>query len=166
MENLLVARRPWLGLHPRPIPPGKQNNLLPRLSQRQPCTRSVGYEYQERTGRNGKEAAEIAAHSTRDRKEIHSLGDVMSARRKLAEKYASWSTLLPASIPTCSPPPLAMCLSPAPVMKLPYSPTMPRSSVSNSARRSQRPRLSRTSNRRRSGRDFEWVWDKGRLVSC
>jgi hypothetical protein len=28
----------------------------------------------------------------------------MSARRKLAEKYASWSTLLPASIPTCSPP--------------------------------------------------------------
>jgi hypothetical protein len=104
MENLLVARRPWLGLHPRPIPPGKQNNLLPRLSQRQPCTRSVGYEYQERTGRNGKEAAEIAAHSTRDRKEIHSLGDVMSTRRKLAEKYASWSTLLPASIPTCSPP--------------------------------------------------------------
>ena len=41
-------------------------------------------EYLERTGRNGKEAAEIAAHSTRDRKEIHSLGEVMAAHRKLA----------------------------------------------------------------------------------
>lgn len=28
-------------------------------------------EYLERTGRSGKEAAEIAAHSTRDRREIH-----------------------------------------------------------------------------------------------
>lgn len=44
-------------------------------------------EYLERTGRNGKEAAEIAAHSTRDRKEIHSLGEVMAAHRKLAAKY-------------------------------------------------------------------------------
>ena len=44
-------------------------------------------EYLERTGRNGKEAAEIAAHSTRDRKEIHSLGEVMAAHRKLATKY-------------------------------------------------------------------------------
>jgi hypothetical protein len=35
--------RRWLGLHPRPIPPGKQNNLLPLLSQRQLCTRPVGY---------------------------------------------------------------------------------------------------------------------------
>jgi conjugative relaxase-like TrwC/TraI family protein len=44
-------------------------------------------EYLERTGRNGKEAAEIAAHSTRDRKEIHSLGEVMAAHRKLATEY-------------------------------------------------------------------------------
>jgi conjugative relaxase-like TrwC/TraI family protein len=38
------------------------------------------HEYLERTGRSGKEAAEIAAHSTRDRKEIHSPGEVMAAR--------------------------------------------------------------------------------------
>jgi len=44
-------------------------------------------EYLERTGRNGKEAAEIAAHSTRDHKEIHSLGEVMAAHRKLAAEY-------------------------------------------------------------------------------
>jgi conjugative relaxase-like TrwC/TraI family protein len=46
-------------------------------------------EYLERTGRNGKEAAEIAAHSTRDRKEIHSLGEVMAAHRKLAAQYGN-----------------------------------------------------------------------------
>jgi conjugative relaxase-like TrwC/TraI family protein len=44
-------------------------------------------EYLERTGRNGKEAAEIAAHSTRDRKEIHSFGEAMAAHRKLAAEY-------------------------------------------------------------------------------
>jgi conjugative relaxase-like TrwC/TraI family protein len=44
-------------------------------------------EYLERTGRSGKEAAEIAAHSTRDRKEIHSLGEVMAAHRKLAAEF-------------------------------------------------------------------------------
>jgi conjugative relaxase-like TrwC/TraI family protein len=44
-------------------------------------------EYLERTGRNSKEAAEIAAHSTRDRKEIHSLGEVMAAHGKLAALY-------------------------------------------------------------------------------
>src|SRR6202050_840718 len=44
-------------------------------------------EYLERTGRNGKEAAEIAAHSTRDHKNIHSLGEVMAAHRKLATEY-------------------------------------------------------------------------------
>ena len=44
-------------------------------------------EYLERTGRNGKEAAEIAAHSTRDRKEIYSLGEVMVAHRKLAAEF-------------------------------------------------------------------------------
>src|ERR1035437_6681903 len=44
-------------------------------------------EYLERTGRAGKEAAEIAAHSTRDRKEIHSPGEVMAAHRKLAADF-------------------------------------------------------------------------------
>ena len=44
-------------------------------------------EYLERTGRNGREAAEIAAHSTRDRKEIHSPGEVMAAHRKLAADF-------------------------------------------------------------------------------
>ena len=46
-------------------------------------------EYLERTGRHGKEAAEIAAHSTRDRKEIHSLGEVMAAHRKLAAEFGN-----------------------------------------------------------------------------
>jgi conjugative relaxase-like TrwC/TraI family protein len=44
-------------------------------------------EYLQRTGRNGKEAAEIAAHSTHDNKEIHSLGEVMAAHRRLAAEY-------------------------------------------------------------------------------
>ncbi len=44
-------------------------------------------EYLERTGRSGKEAAEIAAHSTRDKKEIHSPGEVMAAHRKLAADF-------------------------------------------------------------------------------
>ena len=44
-------------------------------------------EYLERTGRHGKEAAEIAAHSTRDRKEIHAPGEVMAAHRKLAADF-------------------------------------------------------------------------------
>ena len=44
-------------------------------------------EYLERTGRSGKEAAEIAAHSTRDRKEIHSPREVMVAHRKLAADF-------------------------------------------------------------------------------
>jgi conjugative relaxase-like TrwC/TraI family protein len=44
-------------------------------------------EYLERTGRTGREAAEIAAHSTRDRKEIHSPGEVMAAHRKLAAEF-------------------------------------------------------------------------------
>jgi len=46
-------------------------------------------EYLERTGHNGKEAAEIAAHSTRDRKEIHSPGEIMAAHRKLAAEYGN-----------------------------------------------------------------------------
>jgi conjugative relaxase-like TrwC/TraI family protein len=44
-------------------------------------------EYLERTGRSGREAAEIAAHSTRDRKEIHSPAEVMAAHRKLASDF-------------------------------------------------------------------------------
>jgi conjugative relaxase-like TrwC/TraI family protein len=46
-------------------------------------------EYLERTGRHGKEAAEIAAHSTRDKKEIHSAGEVMAAHRKLAADFGN-----------------------------------------------------------------------------
>jgi conjugative relaxase-like TrwC/TraI family protein len=46
-------------------------------------------DYLERTGRSGKESAEIAAHSTRDHKEIHSLGEVMAAHRKLAAGYGN-----------------------------------------------------------------------------
>ena len=46
-------------------------------------------EYLERTGRQGKEAAEIAAHSTRDKKEIHSPGEVMTAHRKLAADFGN-----------------------------------------------------------------------------
>jgi conjugative relaxase-like TrwC/TraI family protein len=44
-------------------------------------------EYLERTGRSGKEAAEIAAHSTRDRKEIHSPGEVTAAHLRLAAAF-------------------------------------------------------------------------------
>ncbi len=44
-------------------------------------------DYLQRTGRTGSEAAEIAAHSTRDRKEIHSPADVMAAHRKLAAEF-------------------------------------------------------------------------------
>ena len=44
-------------------------------------------DYLERTGRSGKEAAEIAAHSTRDRKEIHSPREVMAAHQKLAADF-------------------------------------------------------------------------------
>jgi len=44
-------------------------------------------EYLERTGRHGREAAEIAAHSTRDSKEVHSPGEVMAAHRKLAADF-------------------------------------------------------------------------------
>lgn len=44
-------------------------------------------DYLERTGRTGFEAAEIAAHSTRDRKGAHSTADIMAAHRKLAAEY-------------------------------------------------------------------------------
>ena len=51
-------------------------------------------EYLERTGRSGKEAAEIAAHSTRDRKEIHSPGEVMAAHRKLAADFGNQAQIV------------------------------------------------------------------------
>src|ERR1035437_8586009 len=55
-------------------------------------------DYLERTGRSGKEAAEIAAHSTRDRKEIHSPADVMAAHRKLASDFGQQAeAVVPAS---------------------------------------------------------------------
>jgi conjugative relaxase-like TrwC/TraI family protein len=41
----------------------------------------------ERTGRSGSEAAEIAAHATRDRKEIHSAAEIMAAHRRLAAEF-------------------------------------------------------------------------------
>lgn len=50
--------------------------------------------YLERTGHNGKEAAEIAAHSTRDRKEIHSPAEVMAAHRKLAADFGQQADVL------------------------------------------------------------------------
>ena len=46
-------------------------------------------DYLERTGRSGKEAAEIAAHSTRDQKEIHSPREVIAAHRKLAADFGN-----------------------------------------------------------------------------
>jgi conjugative relaxase-like TrwC/TraI family protein len=44
-------------------------------------------EYLDRARQNGKEAAEIAAHSTRDRKEIYSTAEVIDAHRKMAAKF-------------------------------------------------------------------------------
>jgi conjugative relaxase-like TrwC/TraI family protein len=46
-------------------------------------------EYLERTGRTGFEAAEIAAHSTRDKKAIHSAREIMAAHRKLAADFGN-----------------------------------------------------------------------------
>jgi conjugative relaxase-like TrwC/TraI family protein len=45
--------------------------------------------YLERIGRAGSEAAEIAAHSTRDKKDIHSPREVMAAHRKLAVDFGN-----------------------------------------------------------------------------
>jgi len=44
-------------------------------------------EYLECTDRSGREAAETAAHSARDHKEIHSPREVIAAHRKLAAKF-------------------------------------------------------------------------------
>jgi conjugative relaxase-like TrwC/TraI family protein len=46
-------------------------------------------EYLEKTGRAGFEAAEIAAHSTRDKKAIHSEREIMAAHRKLAADFGN-----------------------------------------------------------------------------
>ena len=46
-------------------------------------------EYLERTGYQGPEAAQIAAHSTRDRKGIHSPGEVLAAHRQLAAEFGN-----------------------------------------------------------------------------
>jgi conjugative relaxase-like TrwC/TraI family protein len=43
----------------------------------------------ERTGYSSKESAEIAAHSTRDRKEIRSAGEVLAAQRRLAADFGN-----------------------------------------------------------------------------
>jgi conjugative relaxase-like TrwC/TraI family protein len=59
-------------------------------------------EYLERTGRSGKEAAEIAAHSTRDRKEIHSPGEVMAAHRKLAADFGHQADAVVRTARECS----------------------------------------------------------------
>jgi len=46
-------------------------------------------EYMERNGVNGHEAAQIAAHSTRDRKQILSPKEVLDAHRRLADQYGN-----------------------------------------------------------------------------
>jgi conjugative relaxase-like TrwC/TraI family protein len=44
-------------------------------------------EYLERTGYQGPEAAQIAAHSTRDKKEIHTPAEVLAAHRQIAAEF-------------------------------------------------------------------------------
>ena len=46
-------------------------------------------EYLEKTGHNSKESAEIAAHSTRDRKEILSPREVLESHRRLAAEFGN-----------------------------------------------------------------------------
>src|SRR6202453_4737685 len=46
-------------------------------------------EYLERTGFAGPEAAQIAAHTTRDKKEIHTPSDVLAAHRQVAAEFVS-----------------------------------------------------------------------------
>jgi conjugative relaxase-like TrwC/TraI family protein len=48
-------------------------------------------EYQEKNGYEGHEAAQIAAHSTRDNKQILSQQEVLSAHQKLADRYGNQS---------------------------------------------------------------------------
>jgi conjugative relaxase-like TrwC/TraI family protein len=44
-------------------------------------------EYMEKTGYHGPEAAQIAAHSTRDKKEIHAPSEVLAAHRQIAAEF-------------------------------------------------------------------------------
>jgi conjugative relaxase-like TrwC/TraI family protein len=46
-------------------------------------------EHLEKTGFHGPEAAQIAAHSTRDRKEIHSPAEVLAAHRQIAAEFGN-----------------------------------------------------------------------------
>jgi conjugative relaxase-like TrwC/TraI family protein len=46
-------------------------------------------EHLEKTGYHGPEAAQIAAHSTRDRKEIHSPAEVLAAHRQIAAEFGN-----------------------------------------------------------------------------
>lgn len=46
-------------------------------------------EHLETTGYQGPEAAQIAAHSTRDKKEIHSPGEVLAAHRQIAAEFGN-----------------------------------------------------------------------------
>ncbi|WP_035351417.1 MobF family relaxase [Edaphobacter aggregans] len=46
-------------------------------------------DYLERTGYQGPEAAQIAAHSTRDKKEIHSPAEVLAAHRQVAAEFGN-----------------------------------------------------------------------------
>jgi conjugative relaxase-like TrwC/TraI family protein len=46
-------------------------------------------EHLEKTGYQGPEAAQIAAHSTRDRKEIHSPAEVLAAHRQIATEFGN-----------------------------------------------------------------------------
>ena len=46
-------------------------------------------EHLEKTGYQGPEAAQIAAHSTRDRKEIHPSAEVLAAHRQIAADFGN-----------------------------------------------------------------------------
>ena len=46
-------------------------------------------EHLEKTGHNSKEAAEIAAHATRDRKEILSPREILEAHRRIAAEFGN-----------------------------------------------------------------------------
>ena len=48
-------------------------------------------EHLKRTGHQGPQAAQIAAHSTRDRKEIHSPAEVLAAHRQIAAEFGNQS---------------------------------------------------------------------------
>jgi conjugative relaxase-like TrwC/TraI family protein len=51
-------------------------------------------EHLEKTGYHGPEAAQIAAHSTRDKKEIHSPAEVLEAHRQIAAEFGNQAELV------------------------------------------------------------------------